>query len=163
LRSGGWVDRGHRLRVRDCPRGVRGHAEPTSPGWHGDRRIAYARGMAGETYKGSCHCGKVTYRVELDLTRPVIACNCTMCRRSGTLLSFVPVDAFQLESGADELTGYKFNKHLIDHVFCRGCGIKSFARGKSKDGAEMIAINVRCLPDVDLESLQVMQYDGASV
>jgi|SRR5690349_18629057 len=119
--------------------------------------------MSAQSYSGSCHCGKVSYQVELDLTRPVISCNCSICRRAGTLLSFVPASDFKLDSGEDQLELYQFAQKHIDHLFCRSCGIKSFARGTSKDGSKMIAINVRCLADVDIDALPVMKYDGASV
>lgn len=110
-------------------------------------------------YNGSCHCGAVKYSVELELGK-VIACNCSMCGRSGTLLAFVPVDAFELKSGEDQLTPYTFNKHVIIHNFCKTCGIKSFARGKKPDGTPMIAINARCLDGVDIFKLDVQQYNG---
>jgi hypothetical protein len=113
-----------------------------------------------KTYEGGCHCGKVRYRVSLDLGAPVIACNCSMCGRSGTLLSFVPEAQFTLLSGEDALTDYRFNKHVIHHLFCSGCGIKSFARGKGRDGGATVAINVRCLDDVGLDDLKVMKFDG---
>jgi hypothetical protein len=112
-------------------------------------------------YKGSCHCGAVAYEVELELGK-VIACNCSMCGKSGTLLAFVPVDKFELKSGEDSLTDYTFNKHAIIHNFCKKCGIKSFARGKKPDGTAMVAINARCLEGVDVFKLDVQQYDGAS-
>ena len=113
-----------------------------------------------KTYQGGCHCGKVRYSVALDLTKPVISCNCSMCGRSGTLLSFVPAADFELLSGEDVLTDYQFNHHVIHHLFCRVCGIKSFARGASKDGSPTVAINTRCLDDIDLGVLQVTQFDG---
>jgi hypothetical protein len=112
-------------------------------------------------YNGSCHCGAVAYSVELELGK-VIACNCSMCGKSGTLLAFVPVESFQLKSGEDQLTEYMFNKHVIMHHFCKKCGIKSFARGKKPDGTAMVAINTRCLDGVDVFKLDVQQYDGAS-
>jgi hypothetical protein len=115
-----------------------------------------------KTYSGSCHCGQVRYQVDLDLSGPVISCNCSMCGRSGSMLSFVPASEFKLLSGEDSLTDYQFNKHVIHHVFCKVCGIKSFARGTGKDGSPTVAINVRCLPDVDLSTLKVMQVDGRS-
>ena len=114
-----------------------------------------------ETYKGGCHCGKIRYEVKLDLARPVISCNCSMCGRSGTLLTFVPADQFVLTSGDDALTDYQFNKHVIHHLFCRVCGIKSFARGAGKDGPT-VAINTRCLDDVDVAKLNVKQFEGRS-
>jgi hypothetical protein len=114
------------------------------------------------TYSGGCHCGKVRYEVKMDLGGPVISCNCSMCGRAGSLLSFVPVDQFTLRSGEDALTDYQFNKHVIHHLFCKVCGIKSFARGKKPDGTAMVAINTRCLDSVDLTSLKVTQVDGKS-
>jgi len=63
-----------------------------------------------ETHHGGCHCGAVRYRVEIDLSKPVMQCNCSICSRTGTLLSFVPASAFTLEKGEGSLTDYQFNK-----------------------------------------------------
>ncbi len=115
-----------------------------------------------ETYGGGCHCGKVRYEVKLDLEKPFISCNCSMCGRSGTLLTFVPADQFTLKSGEDVLTDYQFNKHVIHHLFCSACGIKSFARGVGKGGVATVAINARCLDGVDIARLNVTPYDGKS-
>lgn len=117
--------------------------------------------MSERTYEGGCHCGKVRYTVKLDLSQPVVSCNCSMCSRAGTLLAFAPISAFKLESGEDSLTNYQFTKRVIHHLFCKVCGIKSFGRGQGPAG-EMAAINVRCLDGVDLEQLTVNQVDGKS-
>jgi len=85
-----------------------------------------------------------------------------MCGRSGTLLTFVPASQFKLLSGQEVLTDYQFAKERIHHLFCKVCGIKSFARGEGKDGP-MVAINTRCLDDIDLEALTVRHFDGKSV
>ena len=115
-----------------------------------------------QTYAGGCQCGSVRYEVQLDLGQPVISCNCSMCGRAGTLLTFVPADRFKLLSGEGLLTDYQFNHLVIHHLFCRKCGIKSFARGKSRDGSDTVAINARCLDDVDLDTLTVQKSDGKS-
>lgn len=114
-------------------------------------------------YSGGCHCGKVRYEAKLDLGNPVTSCNCSICGKAGTLLSFVPESQFSLLSGEDALTEYKFNKMHINHLFCRVCGIKSFARGTAKDGTGMVAVNVRCLDDVNLDSLKIRTFDGKSL
>lgn len=119
--------------------------------------------MAETKHQGGCHCGAVRYHVDLDLEQPAITCNCSICGRSGTMLSFVPAAKFTLDKGQDNLTSYQFNKKHIDHVFCKTCGIKSFARGKSRDGAEMIAVNVRCLDGIDLQTVPTKFFDGASL
>lgn len=115
-----------------------------------------------KTYQGSCHCGKVRYEVDLDLSGRIISCNCSICSRSGTLLTFVPAAKFKLLSGEENLTDYQFNKKHLHHWFCRTCGIKSFASGAGPDGTQMRAVNIRCLEGVDLGSLKVTPFDGKS-
>lgn len=113
------------------------------------------------THRGGCHCGAVRYRVEIDLSGPVTQCNCSICSRTGTLLSFVPAKAFALEKGEDALTDYQFGKKNIHHLFCKICGVRSFARGQGPHGP-MAAINTRCLDDVDEATLNVQHFDGRS-
>jgi len=115
------------------------------------------------TYQGSCHCGKVKYSVEADFSGELIECNCSICRRSGMILTFVPAAQFELERGQDALTDYQFNKKLIHHLFCSTCGVRSFGRGKGPDGSEMYAINARCLEGVDVSQLTIKPFDGASM
>jgi len=118
--------------------------------------------MALSTHQGGCHCGAVRYSVEIDPTSEAITCNCSICGRSGSYLQFVLPDNFRLEQGEDQLTDYQFNKQVIHHLFCRVCGIRSFARGNKPDGTQMIAINVRCLDDIDAHQIPTKQFDGKS-
>ncbi|WP_303827221.1 GFA family protein [Asticcacaulis taihuensis] len=46
-------------------------------------------------HQGSCHCGQIAFEVEGDFNEG-LDCNCSMCRRRGGLLAFVPADAFKL-------------------------------------------------------------------
>ena len=57
-------------------------------------------------YTGSCHCGSVRFEVTTGLEN-VMSCNCSICSRSGYLLSFVPVEQFTLLAGEDQLTDYQ--------------------------------------------------------
>ena len=114
-----------------------------------------------QTYVGGCQCGKVRYEMSGEIG-DVIACNCSRCGKLGTLLTFVPAENFKLLSGEDATTLYKFNKGVIQHRFCATCGVESFANGKAQNGAEMVAVNVRCLDDVDIDSLSVKKFDGKS-
>jgi len=113
-----------------------------------------------QTYTGGCQCGNVRYEVSLELG-DVIACNCSRCSRLGSLLAFAPTANFKLVSGEGAMTEYQFNKHAIHHLFCSTCGIQSFARGKRpSDGADVVAVNARCLDDVEPEQLKVKQVNG---
>jgi hypothetical protein len=53
-------------------------------------------------------------------------------------------------------------EHHLHHLFCKVCGVHSFATGTGPDGAEMRSINVRCLDGVDLAALEVAHFDGKS-
>ncbi|HWU44444.1 MAG TPA: GFA family protein [Bdellovibrio sp.] len=111
---------------------------------------------------GGCHCGKVKFEVEMKIEN-AISCNCSICMKRGSLLDFVPESNFKLLSGENELGDYQFNKKVVHHLFCKNCGILSFGKGTLPDGRKMIAINVRCLDNVDLSALKIREYDGRSL
>ena len=112
-------------------------------------------------YQGSCHCGRVAFEVEGELTG-AMACNCSICSRKGSLLWFVPRDSLRLETPEDAAATYRFNKHVIAHRFCPSCGVQPLANGKGSDGKPVAMINLRCVADLDLDSLKINKYDGAS-
>jgi len=115
------------------------------------------------SYTGGCHCGAVRYRVGGKIEWAV-TCNCSICSKTGTMLTFVPDAQFELLSGADALSDYQFGRRNIHHLFCKRCGIRSFARGrKPGNGEPMVAVNVRCVDDVDLAAIPVKQFDGKSL
>lgn len=113
-------------------------------------------------YSGSCQCDNVRFEADMDI-KEVISCNCSRCRRVGSLLSGTTKDKFKLVSGEGATKTYKFNKHVIDHLFCSTCGIQTHALGKGPAGVEMVMINVRTLDGVDPESFKVRKFDGASI
>ncbi|WP_455202874.1 GFA family protein [Kaarinaea lacus] len=110
------------------------------------------------THKGSCHCGAVQYEVEAPADLQVHECNCSICSRTGYLHLIVPKSHFHLLQGEDYLTTYTFDTHEAKHKFCRVCGIKSFYIPRSNpDG---ISVNVRCLDDATIHSMEVELFDG---
>ena len=112
-------------------------------------------------HEGGCQCGRVRFAVEMGL-EDLISCNCSRCGKLGAVMAFAGTDAFELRSGEDALTEYKFNTHNIAHFFCETCGIQSFGRGTAPNGQAMVAINVRTLDDVDVFALQPQLVDGKS-
>ena len=115
-----------------------------------------------QTYEGGCHCKAVRYEVELDLSQPAIECNCSHCQIKGFILLFTTADQFELLQGGEKLMSYRFNKHLIDHAFCSGCGVQAFGRGADKEGNPTVAVNLRTIDNIDLSTLNRMPYDGRS-
>lgn len=113
-------------------------------------------------HEGSCHCGAVAFEVEGEFTEG-LDCNCSLCRRRGGLLAFVPRDRLVLKTPEAAISTYTFHRHVLRHHFCATCGIAPFSEGQGPDGQAMAAINLRCLPELDLASLRIQTYDGAAV
>ncbi|MGH8280661.1 MAG: GFA family protein [Gammaproteobacteria bacterium] len=112
-------------------------------------------------YQGSCHCGRIDFEVEGEITQ-VADCNCSMCRRRGGLLWFVPRENLRLRTPEADLGTYTFNTHHLKHHYCPKCGIAPFSDGE-KAGKAMAAVNVRCLEGVDISTLKVNHFDGRSL
>jgi hypothetical protein len=113
-------------------------------------------------YRGSCHCGNIKFEAEGDLTG-VMACNCSICARKGSLMWFVPRERMRLLTPEENLATYTFNKHVIKHHFCPTCGMHPFGEGVDPKGNKVAAINPRCLEDVDLDAIPVKHFDGRAI
>ncbi len=111
-------------------------------------------------FTGSCHCGRVAYRVDEDMPAEAMECNCSICRRRGPLHHFTTPDRFTLETPREEVAGYEWNKRIIRFHFCRTCGCAPFAEGTGPNGP-IVEINLRCVPDLDLATLKITRFDGA--
>ena len=106
---------------------------------------------------GGCHCGAVRFSATMpDPPVPALACNCSICSMTGFLHVMVPHDRFQLLTGRDFLTSYRFGSGAADHLFCSNCGVKSFYQPRSHPDAW--SVNVNCLDDAP--ELSVQQFDG---
>ena len=112
--------------------------------------------------RGSCHCGKVAYSLEADVTE-AIECNCSICRRKGSVLAAFDPALFRLETPREELGVYTFGRHAIRHQFCRTCGCAPFAEGVGPDGEAMVVLDLRCAESVDLGAIRITPFDGASL
>ena len=115
-----------------------------------------------QDYEGQCHCGAVRFAAHTDFSG-LGDCNCSRCRRLGWVMQSVPESDFTLMAGADQLTTYRFNTEMIDHLFCKTCGIESFARGSDGKGNIMYMINVNCLENPPrLDPAAIKHWDGAN-
>jgi hypothetical protein len=110
-----------------------------------------------QAYTGACHCERVRFRVQGDLSRATL-CNCSMCTKKGILHLIVEASQFELIRGAEELASYRFNTGVAEHKFCRHCGIHPFYTPRSDP--DKVDVNIRCLDDVDLSTLELQLFDG---
>jgi hypothetical protein len=113
-------------------------------------------------YKGSCHCGKVAFEFEGELNG-ALRCNCSICARKGALLFAMPHQALHVVAWGDDLGTYTFGNHVISHRFCRTCGIHPFAEDASHADGRNAYVNLRCVEELDLASLPMIDFDGRAV
>ena len=109
------------------------------------------------TYEGGCHCGAVRFRVTVERDEAV-ECNCSVCTKKGFLHVIVPAADFELLSGADRITTYRFNTGVAKHTFCRTCGIHPFYTPRSHP--DQIDVNARCLDGDVIDRFTVTPFDG---
>jgi len=57
----------------------------------------------------------------------------------------------------------QFAAKKLHHFFCPTFGVGSFSRGKMPDGQDTVAVNVRCLDNIDESKLKPMPFDGKSL
>ena len=107
--------------------------------------------------RGGCHCGGV--RFEATLPEPPVRaldCNCSVCSMTGFLHVMVPHADFELVTGRDALTSYRFGTGAAEHLFCATCGVKSFYRPRSHP--DCMSLNAHCF-DEPVE-LEIERFDG---
>ncbi|MFO0547667.1 MAG: cupin domain-containing protein [Polyangiaceae bacterium] len=108
-----------------------------------------------KVHRGSCHCGDLRFEVDGEIEE-VLDCNCTICTKKGFLHWIVPPSRFRLLTGAPAT--YTFGTHTARHTFCARCGLHPFYTPRSHP--DHVDVNVRCLDDVDLQSIVVQPFDG---
>jgi len=119
--------------------------------------------MAKKTYEGSCHCGRVRFQADLDLSAPTIRCNCTYCTKARNWFATTEPGGFSLLAGESDLADYQFGPQRIHHQFCRHCGVRPFARLAAEGMAPFLAVALSSLDGVDpgeLAAAPITYVDG---
>lgn len=108
--------------------------------------------------QGGCHCGAVRFEATVPRAVRLLACNCSMCAKTGFLHMIVPHADFRLLSGADQLSSYRFGTGAAEHLFCSTCGIRSFYQPRSHP--EAWSVDFRCLDQDHEMQAEIEDFDG---
>jgi hypothetical protein len=120
--------------------------------------------MTTKTYRGSCHCGAITYEAEIDLAQGTSKCNCTFCAKARAWKTFVQPSSFRLLSGAGKAQGYHKHPQAPLKYFCTECGMWTHELGSADYmGGDFVGVFIATLDDVDpaeLVAAPVRYSDG---
>ncbi len=118
--------------------------------------------MTKRTYGGSCHCGAVRFRFTSEPIATGCRCNCSICVRKGVVMSSAYISRADFEEleGLDGLAVYHFGDRLVNHYFCKVCGIFPFH--DATVAPESYRVNLGCIDEIDLLGLEVELLDGKS-
>ena len=109
--------------------------------------------------EGSCHCGTVTWRFE-GTPESATACNCSLCRRYGTLW------AYGFEGERFHVSGptrpYVWGRKAIGFHFCPECGCVTHWRSidPGDDGRRWGAVNLRLAEPDAVADIPIEHFDG---
>jgi hypothetical protein len=113
------------------------------------------------TYLGSCHCGAVRFSFRSEPITAGIRCNCSICARRGAVMSSRYYSPEELEfEGKEALSPYQFGDHMMNHWFCRRCGVHPFS--EVIEGPRRFRVNLGCVDGVDSFAVAVTLIDGRS-
>ena len=117
--------------------------------------------MSKQHYEGHCHCGRVRFSFDSEPITTGKRCNCSVCRRKGAVVSsmYIPAEGFTPHANADDLSDYRWNDRVVNHLFCKTCGIYPY-HGDAHNGYR---VNLGCIDAIDVFALDIDVLDGRSL
>ena len=107
---------------------------------------------------GSCLCGAV-HLAAARKPRTVTECNCSICRRYGTLWAYYRRRAVAITAPRGGLQTYSVRPHGRRFVRCTRCGcVTSWEKERGADA--WVALNARLLDQALVADVQVSVLDG---
>ena len=97
--------------------------------------------------KLKCHCGSFEAEIIIEKLSKILRCNCSICKRKGTIMSMVKNENFKIIKGQDKLKLYQFHTKVAKHFFCSICGI--YTHHNPRSNPAMTGFNVGCIEDID--------------
>ncbi len=108
--------------------------------------------------EGTCHCGAVRWSFD-GIPSDATACNCTICRRYGTLWAYDYEGEKIVVSGSTRV--YVRGRALGYHS-CETCGCVAYWRALNPgdDGRRRIAVNLRLAEPELVAAIPIEHFDG---
>jgi hypothetical protein len=105
--------------------------------------------------EATCHCGAVRIEVTTAPTE-LTDCNCSICRRMGTLWSYHPIAEVRV-TGATAT--YQWGDRTVEFHRCTNCGCVT--HWSPTPSGERMGVNSRLMEPAVIKGVRVRRLDGA--
>ncbi|MEJ0060200.1 MAG: GFA family protein [Terricaulis sp.] len=111
--------------------------------------------------EASCHCGAIKFSAP-TAPEKVNACNCSICRRYGTLWAYyAPRDVhFAADNGPTDI--YMWGDRELEFHRCHTCGCVTHWAALDKS-YERMGVNARLMATEVVEAAEMYRGDGAAM
>jgi hypothetical protein len=109
--------------------------------------------------QGTCLCGAVQLGVA-RMPRQVTQCNCSVCRRYGTLWAYYRRTAVSIVAPRGGLEEYSRRPRGLKFVRCRSCGCVICWDSRRREADRRMGVNMRNFDEALMAEVPVKVLDG---
>ena len=109
----------------------------------------------------TCHCGAIKVAVPRR-PRSLTACNCSICRRYGTLWAYYKRSEVRVNSAAGATSNYVWGDRSLAFVRCSTCGCVTHWQRTGLTKTDRMGVNARNFEPLSIKTVRIRRLDGAS-
>lgn len=110
---------------------------------------------------GTCHCGAIRITVP-QAPAWLTCCNCSMCRRLGTLWAYYSPDSVVIAGHAENADEYIHGDRMLRLLRCKSCGCVTHWEPIAPEAEGRVGVNMRNFEPALLQDTQLKLVDGAT-
>lgn len=108
----------------------------------------------------TCHCGAVHVRIPRS-PRTLTNCNCSICRRYGTLWAYYKAADVSIDAAAGATASYVWGDRTIRFLRCATCGCVLAWERVADPKRWRMGVNARNFDPDQLGQVRIRRLDGA--
>jgi hypothetical protein len=94
--------------------------------------------------------------------RRLTSCNCSICRRYGTLWAYYRPAQVEVRAPRRALQAYSWGTRELNFFRCGTCGCITHWEAKSPSTGDRMGVNARNFDPACIQAVRVRRFDGAA-